>query len=162
MPGIGSQACPKPPSRFDTKRQAQQAKEAHWRAVCKIVDTRDGQHCRVCGTWTNPEAITLLERGHRHHLKYRSAGGPDEAWNVALTCAKCHADEHAGRIQLSGDASQRDPVTGQGRGVADALRQREGTERRASTAPDASDGTRRAEVSGKAGRQSEHKTGASQ
>jgi 5-methylcytosine-specific restriction endonuclease McrA len=110
VPGVGSVACPKGESRYTTRKARKLAREAQWRDVCEAVDRRDGHHCRVCGAWTNPEAVTLLERGHRHHMRYRSAGGPDETWNLATVCAKCHDAEHSGRLQLSGDADHRDPA----------------------------------------------------
>jgi 5-methylcytosine-specific restriction endonuclease McrA len=108
MPGVGSVACPKPASRFQTRKARKLARDAHWREVCRLVDLRDGHRCRVCGRWTNPDSLTLLERGHRHHLIYRSAGGPDESWNVATLCPECHDDEHSGKIRLTGNADVRD------------------------------------------------------
>lgn len=117
MPGVGSVACPKPEHRYSSRKERKLAKDAHWREVCRLVDLRDGHHCRVCGSWTNPDGLTLLDRGHRHHLIYRSAGGPDETWNVATICSKHHAEEHDGKLQLSGDADARDPVTGQLNGI---------------------------------------------
>lgn len=75
-----------------------------WRDCCKIVDPRDGRACRCCGKRTNPDATGLL-RGHRHHVIYRSAGGPDESWNVATLCASCHDEEHVKRtLHVEGNA----------------------------------------------------------
>ena len=41
--------------------------------------------CRVCG------CSQLLEV---HHIKFRSRGGPDEAWNLVSLCKKCHGRAH--------------------------------------------------------------------
>lgn len=97
-------------SRRDEQKRKRAVMETNWERVCKAVDARDTRRCRVCGRWTNPEALTLLERGHRHHLQYRSLGGPDTTANVCTLCADCHEDEHRGRIALSGNADHRDEM----------------------------------------------------
>jgi 5-methylcytosine-specific restriction endonuclease McrA len=91
--------------------------KANERVVHQAVDARDHYTCRVCGRYCSPRAVTLLERSHRHHLVYRSAGGKDTTANLVTLCATCHDDEHQKRIQLSGDADARDKATGQLRGV---------------------------------------------
>ena len=110
MPGIGSQACPKPPSRYARAKEKDRAEAKQWDRVKAETTARDECCCRVCGKFCNPRAIGLLYKPHHHHLIYRSASGPDETWNVCLLCADCHDDEHAGRLQLSGDADERDPA----------------------------------------------------
>lgn len=98
----------------ESRREEQQRERATaaavWLAVCRAVDKRDDRRCRVCGRRTNADAITLLDRGHRHHLQYRSLGGPDSTANVCTLCADCHEDEHRGRITLSGNADFRDEM----------------------------------------------------
>src|SRR5688572_15347241 len=81
-------------SRVDVARKKEADEKAAWLAVCKAVDARDGRQCRCCDKRSDPEAAGLLTRGHRHHIIYRSAGGPDEAWNLITLCASCHNDEH--------------------------------------------------------------------
>jgi 5-methylcytosine-specific restriction endonuclease McrA len=110
-------AIPKGPTRYRTKATRKAEKEAHERTVHQAVDARDHHTCRVCGRYCSPRAVTLLERSHRHHLVYRSAGGKDTTANLITLCAHCHDDEHKKRIRLSGDADARDKATGQLRGV---------------------------------------------
>lgn len=104
--GIG-----KGPSRYATKKRKALDELNEERAVYAAVTTRDSHSCRVCGRWCNPQALTLLERAHHHHLQYRSKGGPTTTANVCLLCPECHEDEHRGRIELSGNADFRDEVT---------------------------------------------------
>lgn len=91
-------------SRYDTAKEKEQAEDAAWKAVCKVVDARDKRICRACGKRSNIDAIGLTARGHRHHLVYRSAGGADVSSNVVTLDARCHADEHAHRLRIEGDA----------------------------------------------------------
>ena len=77
---------------------------AAYRAVAKIVDKRDKGRCRVCLTRCDPDAVTLLDRAHRHHIVYRSAGGEDSDANVITLCAICHANQHRGMIDVRGNA----------------------------------------------------------
>jgi hypothetical protein len=91
--------------------------KARERQVHQQVDARDHHTCRVCGRYCSPLAVGLLERSHRHHLAYRSKGGDTSASNLATLCAHCHADVHAGRVRLSGDAEARDKATGKLKGI---------------------------------------------
>lgn len=91
-------------SRIDDKLAQQLTDAATWRAVCKVVDARDGRACRACGKKTNPDSVGLL-RGHRHHIVYRSAGGPDASWNLCTLDAACHDAEHVKRtLRVEGNA----------------------------------------------------------
>jgi 5-methylcytosine-specific restriction endonuclease McrA len=94
----------KGPSRYERKDAKRKAEEAERRRVYKLVDARDGRACRLCGRKTNPEATGLLDRGHRHHLQYRSKGGMDTTDNLLTLCASCHHGVHSGRIRITGDA----------------------------------------------------------
>jgi 5-methylcytosine-specific restriction endonuclease McrA len=95
---------PKPASRYESKKARKDAEEAERRRVYAAVDKRDGRACRVCGKPSRLEAVGLLDRGHRHHLVYRSDEGLDATWNVCHLCAHCHHEEHQHRIKLSGNA----------------------------------------------------------
>jgi 5-methylcytosine-specific restriction endonuclease McrA len=86
-------------TRVDRKVKRDAEKEATWRACCKAVDARDHRICRCCGRKTNPDDVGL-KRGHRHHIVYRSAGGPDTSANVLTLCFSCHNDEHKGRLDI--------------------------------------------------------------
>lgn len=82
------------PSRLEVKADRKAKAAANLRAVSQQVDKRDNYRCRACGSSCNPEAIDLLEKGHRHHLEYRSKGGQDVASNLLTLCARCHDAEH--------------------------------------------------------------------
>ena len=103
-------AIPKGPSRYDSKKDRHAAKEKQEREAYAAVSARDESCCRVCGKFCNPRAMSLLHRAHHHHLLYRSRGGDSRTSNLVLLCPSCHDDEHRGRIQLSGDADERDPA----------------------------------------------------
>lgn len=91
------------PSRHASARERRAAAEATWRHLCAAVDARDGKQCRCCDKRSDPEKTGLLERGHRHHLVYRSAGGKDETSNVITICAACHDAEHRNRLRIDGN-----------------------------------------------------------
>jgi len=91
------------PSRHESRKERKAADEANWRAVCRVVDVRDGRQCRCCDRRSDPDATGLLDRGHRHHIVYRSAGGRDETSNLVSLCAGCHNDEHKHRLRIEGD-----------------------------------------------------------
>lgn len=103
-------AIPKPPTRFSEKKQRRAGEAAHYREVCAATTQRDGSCCRVCKKWCNPRAISMLEKLHHHHIIPTSLGGLDETWNLMCLCADCHDDEHGARIQLSGNADERDEM----------------------------------------------------
>jgi len=94
------------PSRRETKAARKVAEEAAWRAVCKAVDARDGRVCRCCDKRSDPDSGGLLTRGHRHHIRYRSAGGKDTTDNLVTLCAECHEDEHRNRMTLEGNPDE--------------------------------------------------------
>lgn len=87
-------------SRVDDALAQEREDAAIWRAVCRVVDARDGRECRACGKRTNPDAIGLL-RGHRHHMVYRSAGGKDTSENLVTLCAADHDAEHRSRLRIA-------------------------------------------------------------
>lgn len=90
-------------SRVDVAKQKEADAEAAWKAVCKVVDTRDGKSCRCCDKRSDPDATGLLKRGHRHHLVYRSAGGQDVSSNLVTLCADCHNAEHRHKLRIDGN-----------------------------------------------------------
>jgi 5-methylcytosine-specific restriction endonuclease McrA len=90
------------PSRIDERLLRRKAQEKQWREVCALVDKRDGRVCRACSKRSDPDATGLLDRGHRHHIVYRSAGGPDSVSNLVTLCARCHSDEHHNRLRIEG------------------------------------------------------------
>jgi len=88
------------PSRTEARQAQKAAQAANWREVCREVNARDGFCCRVCGRRTNPHAASMLEKGHHHHIEYRSKGGMDVAENVCLLCPTCHEQVHRGGLRI--------------------------------------------------------------
>jgi 5-methylcytosine-specific restriction endonuclease McrA len=86
---------PKPVSRAGERRKTRRAKEDAWQKVRRLVLARDGRRCRVCSSRDQIEA---------HHIRFRSLGGTHTTANTACLCAVCHADVHAYRLTLSGNA----------------------------------------------------------
>jgi 5-methylcytosine-specific restriction endonuclease McrA len=91
-------------SRVDAALEQRKADDQDRRDVYAYVTVRECRRCRVCGKWCNPDATTLLEKGHHHHIVYESAGGPTSKENVCLLCAECHNAEHKHRISIEGNA----------------------------------------------------------
>ena len=91
-------------SRVDVQLSEEAAAAKNQRQVYAHVTAREENGCRICGVWCNPEAKTLLKKGHHHHVIYESAGGPTTVENVCLLCARCHNDEHQHRIRIEGNA----------------------------------------------------------
>ena len=81
-----------------TKDRVLAGKDAsrHRADVYVRVQQRDRGRCRVC------DRVTWLQQ---HHIQFRSALGKDEPENLISLCRECHADIHAGRLKLDGDAS---------------------------------------------------------
>ena len=77
------------PTRRPSKRARCAAKH---RAVYAAVTARD-QHCQCCD---RPSGL------QRHHIVYRSLGGPTTTENVVLVCEACHAAIHDKRIAIIG------------------------------------------------------------
>lgn len=86
-------------------------------AIYALVDKRDGGICRVC------LAMVGLFLIHRHHLRGRKV---TTTQSVCHLCEECHGKTHVrigGKtLQVSGDADQRDPVTGVLNGLTIRLR----------------------------------------
>lgn len=55
------------------------------RGLAFEIRERDWHRCRACGVGRDLQI---------HHITFRSHGGPDEPWNLALLCAKCHDRAH--------------------------------------------------------------------
>lgn len=93
-------------TRQQEKADRDKAADANWVLVCKLVDRRDAGRCRVCGRKCVPGAIDPKDRAERHHLKFRSQGGPDATWNVLTICKHaCHPAIHTlGVLKLTGNA----------------------------------------------------------
>jgi 5-methylcytosine-specific restriction endonuclease McrA len=92
------------PTRFDVQLEAESVEARIRRDVYAEVNLREKFRCRICRAWANPYAVSLLDRGHHHHVIYASAGGPTTLTNVILICARCHNDEHRHRIAIEGNA----------------------------------------------------------
>jgi len=104
-------------SRFLRKAKRLAEQKAREREVHQQVDTRDRLCCRVCGHYSSPMAVGVLERSHRHHLVYRSAGGETTTANLLTLCAKCHSGVHEATLRLEGNADLRAAESGKLSGV---------------------------------------------
>jgi len=87
---------PKGQTQSSAKREKARAKEQQWQRVRQCVLVRDGRRCRVCRT---------MEGVDVHHVRFRSVGGDDNTSNCAALCRICHAEIHAYRLVISGDAN---------------------------------------------------------
>lgn len=95
----------------DKRAEKRAVEDKHWRDVCRIVDRRDGQECRVCERRCSTTALDMLLRAERDHIIPRSLMGPDESWNLATLCKACHDDKHKrGTLRLSGHADERNEM----------------------------------------------------
>lgn len=93
--------------RLEKKRAGDDAERECKRRVC----TRDDYTCRACGRHTDPRAKGLLDKGHFHHVVFRSATRI-ALWvtgRVCLLCADCHDAVHHrsddDRLWVTGDAN---------------------------------------------------------
>lgn len=101
-----SLAQPKPSkgARLRTKRAAKAKAARAYAEVCRQVDLRDNFACVACGRYANPHRTYESQRGHHHHIQFRSRGGADTTANICLVCQRCHADIHAHKLSIAGNA----------------------------------------------------------
>lgn len=93
---MSSRFLHKPESRAAERKDRKRAKALQWRRVRACVLVRDGGRCRVCKTRDGVDV---------HHIQFRSRGGEDSTENCAALCRECHAEIHAYRLTLSGNAN---------------------------------------------------------
>jgi 5-methylcytosine-specific restriction endonuclease McrA len=93
------------PSRVELAREAEISAERNQRQVARVVTQREGGKCRVCGRRCDPDALSMLKKGHHHHIVFRSAGGEDSTANECLLCAGCHDEVHVKKtLAIEGNA----------------------------------------------------------
>ena len=95
---------PKPTPAAKLRAAADRKQRKAYDLVYLLVTERDHGACRVCGALYPPLSM------HRHHIVYRSAGGPTSLANVLLLCRVCHQDEHEHTIRITGDAHEPDAL----------------------------------------------------
>ena len=112
-------------TRAESKAKRVTADDKAQRTAYAIVTARDERKCRVCKKRADPSASTLLERGHHHHIQFRSQGGADTPENLILVDRLCHDLIHVKRdleivpqdpaLGANGklDFYRRDPLTGE-------------------------------------------------
>ncbi len=93
--GMGT-ACPKPESKAKSRRVGRRDRMTLWQRVRRAVIFRDKGRCRACHRREGAEV---------HHVRFRSVGGEHSTANCALLCGECHADVHAYRLAIIGDAN---------------------------------------------------------
>ena len=91
-----SYGYPKPQSRAADRKATKREADKHRQMVYSLVRVRDKFRCRHCGTADGVEV---------HHIKFRSVGGEHSTKNMACICARCHAEVHAYRLAIQGDAN---------------------------------------------------------
>jgi 5-methylcytosine-specific restriction endonuclease McrA len=101
-------------SRVKRKLLKQAEKDLRWREVCQAIDRRDHHTCRICGRYSSPLAVGLLQRSHRHHLYANDRRcGVHETSRIATLCATCHDEvENSGKVRLEGNADARAAESG--------------------------------------------------
>lgn len=97
---------PKPPPKFKekAKRRAQLLQEQ--RDVYRLVDRREGFHCRACGCRCRQTMEAVANRWEHHHIRPRSLGGLQEIANVVGLCLDCHSQATRHELTISGNAMQ--------------------------------------------------------
>lgn len=98
---------PKPAPRVIARTAREAVKATQRRQVYQAVNVRDRYRCVACGKPADPRALDMMRHGHHHHIQYRSQLGPTTTANVALLCPICHADVHAHRLTIMGNADGR-------------------------------------------------------
>lgn len=96
-------AFQKPQSRAAQKARAVFADATIKRATTRLVLLRDGYKCRACARHVD-QSLDMLKRAHLHHIRFKSRGGSDDEANLVTLCAVCHADVHAHRLTVTGNA----------------------------------------------------------
>ena len=102
MPDYGRPAFQGPRWKQSSAAHARDARKrterAEWAKVRRVVLARDGRRCRACGRRDGVEV---------HHVRFRSVGGRHTSANCCCLCTLCHADIHAYRLTLSGNADRK-------------------------------------------------------
>lgn len=49
------------------------------------------EHCPYCALCGSTSFL------HRHHIIYRSEGGPTDYWNIIVLCERCHRMVHSNK-----------------------------------------------------------------
>ena len=94
-------------TRTQEDNEAEVQRAANWANVCRKVNERDDYRCRVCGRRPSLTSLSLRERGHHHHIVYRSRGGMDFTANIVLLCAQCHDLVHIKKaLAIEGNADE--------------------------------------------------------
>ena len=91
---------------YKDRRGKEQAEEID--RCYEAVDLRDRSVCRVTGEFLTLGHSDPHKRKERHHMIRRSRGGLHQTANVLTVSAFIHAQDHAGKIRLSGDANLKD------------------------------------------------------
>lgn len=97
---------PKPESRLLVRARKRREEATALQQAYRAVNVRDGYKCRACGRQCSPQAVDMLARGEHHHIEFRSKGGEHSSQNVALVCSFCHAEIHAHRLKVEGNADE--------------------------------------------------------
>lgn len=95
-------------TRADEKTAKDNAEKAAEARCYRLVDKRDGLRCRVTGVLLSLRG-GLTTKVQRHHIIYRSQGGPHETWNVVTVSKAVHDEIHVTKtLRLLGNADLTD------------------------------------------------------
>ena len=94
--------------RQEAAKAEKDAKHAEYLRLKKIrwdCYLRDSRKCRAFGIPLLFETDNLLKLAHSHHVKHKSAGGSDEAFNRATLSPKAHQLHHDGLLTITGNGN---------------------------------------------------------
>lgn len=71
-----------------------------WNMLSRLVRTRAGQRCEICGASANPKKKVYLEAHERWH--YDEGSGVQSLRRIISLCTPCHLVTHWGYARVSG------------------------------------------------------------
>lgn len=79
-------------------------KESHWRVLSKLVRSRAGGRCEICGSLEDPATGQYLDAHERWH--YDDATKVQKLMRIVSLCKPCHLYTHMGYASLQGKAEE--------------------------------------------------------
>jgi hypothetical protein len=79
-------------------------KESHWRVLSKLVRSRAGGRCDICGFLEDPSTGQYLDAHERWH--YDDATKVQKMMRIVSLCRPCHLYTHMGYASLQGKAEE--------------------------------------------------------
>jgi hypothetical protein len=79
-------------------------KESHWRVLSKLVRSRAGGRCEICGSLEDPSTGQYLDAHERWH--YDDATKVQKLMRIVSLCKPCHLYTHIGYAGLQGKTEE--------------------------------------------------------